>query len=218
MADKDKKASPEPSRAAPTKPAATDKTSAGAKPAAEAAPATPKKKFTLPKISRKALVIAGVALLVLACGGGTAAFLLSADDEPPATQADAKGSDTKGDDARNDDAKKQPKRRKDTLPVFVELDMFTANLRDDDNDRYIQVKLVAEVKDSPSGETLKSMMPAVRNEVLLLLGSKLAADVATREGKQALANEIVVAANKTLAHTLAAGSVENVNFTHIIVQ
>ncbi len=213
MADKDKKASPEPSRAAPAKPAAADKTPAGARPAAEATPTAPKKKFTLPKVSRKALIIAGVALLVLACGGGAAAYLLSADDEPPPMQADTKGSDAKA-----DDAKKQLKRRKDALPVFVELDMFTANLRDDDNDRYIQVKLVAEVRDTSSGETLKSMMPAVRNEVLLLLGSKLAADVATREGKQALANEIVVAANMTLANTPAAGSVENVNFTHIIVQ
>lgn len=145
------------------------------------------------------LVVIGVALGVLLLGGGAAAWLLLG-DKPAAQAAEA--------------AQAQAKK----MPVFVDLDSFTVNLRDQDIERFMQVKLVASVKDNAAGEQVKALMPAVRNEILLLLGSKQAADVATREGKEKLAQEIVVASNKALEGTSAAGAVEGVNFTHIIVQ
>ena len=177
----------------------------------------------------KLLIIAGVALTLLLGGGGAAAYFMlgkkkhevahaEEEDEAPAeekAEAKEKDTDTKAEKAA---PKKSKKKKRMGPPVFVELDMFTANLKDDDADRFIQVKLVAEVRDGPSGEMLKTMMPAVRNEVLLVLGSKEAKDVATRGGKEKLAGEIVAAANKTLEGTPAANGVEGVNFTHIIVQ
>ena len=180
----------------------------------------------------KLLIIIGIALTLLLGGGGAAAYFMMGKKKHDVAQAADEEEDTaadeKGDEAQKSDAKapakgdksavKKKRKKKDHAPVFVELDMFTANLKDDDGDRFIQVKLVAEVRDAPSGEMLKTMMPAVRNEVLLLLGSKEAKDVATREGKEKLAGEIVAAANRTLEGTTAAGGVEGVNFTHIIVQ
>jgi flagellar FliL protein len=134
------------------------------------------------------------------------------------TAADAQAA-AKGDEKADKAApRKGRKKKKEGPPVFVELDMFTANLKDNDDDRFIQLRLVAEVRDVPSGEMLKTMMPAVRNEVLLLLGSKESKEVLTRDGKEKLAHEIVAAANKTLDGTPAANGVEGVNFTHIIVQ
>jgi len=159
---------------------------------AEAAPAEAAPK----KGKRNLLVIGGVAALVL-LGGGTTGYVVL-----------EKSAD------HGKDAKATPKK----MPVFVNLDTFTVNLPGVDADRFMQVKLVAEVRDAASGEMLKTLMPAVRNEILLLLGSKNAADVATREGKQKLAAEIVVAANKPLDGTPAASGVEGVNFTHLIVQ
>lgn len=155
-----------------------------------------------PKRGNKKLVLIGVvATLVLAGGGAAAVMLMSGDKE--------------GADAKKADIKKTP-------PVFVDLDQFTVNLRadakDEDAGRFIQVKLVAEVKDAASGEVLKNMMPAVRSEILLLLGSKQASELATREGKEKLAQEIIGAANKPLERSTAPKSVEHVNFTHLIVQ
>jgi flagellar FliL protein len=175
----------------------------------------------------KLLIIIAVALTLLGGGGGAAAYFMLGKNKHDVAQNDEE------DDAQEDQqtakekpnakpdkasAKKGKKKRRTGPPVFVELDMFTANLKDDDGDRFIQMKLVAEMRDQPSGEMLKNMMPAVRNEVLLLLGSKEAKDIATREGKEKLAGEIVAAANKTLEGTPAANGVEGVNFTHIIVQ
>lgn len=190
-----------------------------------AAPAAPKKG------KGKLLIIIGVATVLLLGGGGAGAYYMlgkkahdtahAEDDEEEVADATANehGSEAKGDAKPGKPVKKSKrKKKKDHPPVFVELDMFTANLKDMESDRFIQVKLVAEVRDAPTGEMLKTMMPAVRNEVLLLLGSKEANDVATREGKERLAGEIVAAANKTLEGTPAAGGVEGVNFTHIIVQ
>ncbi len=142
------------------------------------------------------MAVAGVLLLG---GGGAGAWLLLGKKN-----ADQPGAE----------AKVAPKK----MPVFVDLDMFTVNLKDKDDERFMQVKLVAEVKDAPAGEMLKTLMPSVRNEILLLLGSKQAGEVATREGKEKLAQEIVASANKVLEGTPAAKSVEGVNFTHLIVQ
>ncbi len=154
-----------------------------------------------PKKGGKGKLIAIVAVVgvLLLGGGGAGAWLLLG---------------KKSTDQSGAEAKVAPKK----MPVFVELDMFTVNLKDNDDERFMQVKLVAEVKDTPSGEMLKTLMPSVRNEILLLLGSKQAGEVATREGKEKLAQEIVASANKVLEGTPAAKSVEGVNFTHLIVQ
>jgi len=150
------------------------------------------------KNKSKLLLIVGVGAALAAVGGGAAAYLLIG----------------KKDAAHAAEQKVQPKK----VPVFVDLESFTVNLRDDDDDRFMQVKLVAEMRDAAAGDMLKNMMPAVRSEILLLLGSKRAADLATREGKEKLAQEIVAAANKALERTSAEKGVEAVNFTHLIIQ
>lgn len=182
------------------------------------------------KGNKKLLIIIGVASTLLLGGGGAAAYLLLGKQKPDVAQVEeeeeevaAEGKDGQAAEEKADTKpakapKKGKKKKKEGPPVFVELDMFTANLRDTEDDRFIQVKLVAEVRDAPAGEMLKNLMPAVRNEVLLLLGSKEAKDIASRDGKEKLAGEIVAAANKTLEGTPAANGVEGVNFTHIIVQ
>jgi flagellar FliL protein len=146
---------------------------------------------------RKLLIIVGAVTLLLAGGGGAAAYFMLGKKNGEIAET------------------KAPPRK---MPVFVELEVFTVNLPTDDADRFMQVRLVAEMRDSAASEMLKTLMPSVRNEILLLLGSKKADDVATREGKEKLAQEIVLAANKPLDGTPAAKGVEHVNFTHLIVQ
>ncbi|MFN3566680.1 MAG: flagellar basal body-associated protein FliL [Burkholderiaceae bacterium] len=150
------------------------------------------------KSKSKLILIVGVGATLLVAGGGAAAYLLLG----------------KKDAAHAAEQKTPPKK----APVFVDLESFTVNLRDEDDDRFMQVKLVAEMRDSAAGEVLKNMMPAVRSEILLLLGSKRSTDLATREGKERLAQEIIAAANKALERTSAEKGVEAVNFTHLIIQ
>jgi flagellar FliL protein len=160
--------------------------------AAPAAGAAPKKG------KGKLIAIIGAVAVLVVGGGGAGAYLMLGKE---------------GGDA-SAEKKAEPKK----LPVFVDLDSFTVRLSDKEADRFMQVKLVAEVKDVASGETLKTMMPAVRNEILLLLASKASEELSSREAKEALAQEIVLAANKPLARTPGEGAVESVNFTHLIIQ
>lgn len=177
-----------------------DKKPADGKPGGKESPGAAPKAPTKLASKKKLLIVAGTATALLA-GGGTAAYFLL-------------GSTRNGGEAHVEEKRAEPRR----TPVFVDLDSFTVNLHDDDSDRFIQVKLVAVLKDAASGEVLKNMMPAVRNEVLLLLGSKRVDDISTRAGKETLANEIVVAVNKPLAGTSADKAVESVNFTQLIIQ
>jgi flagellar FliL protein len=163
---------------------------AAAAPAAAQAPARkrPPKKLII--------LVAGTLLLV---GGGAGAFMyLNRKPEP------------------NPGAEKKAETRK--LPTFVDLDPFTVNLAEKDQDRYMQIKFSLEVAPNEAEATIKDMMPALRSEILLVLGSRQASDLGSRDGKEALAKDIVNAANKSLEHTSAERAVSAVRITQLIIQ
>ena len=144
----------------------------------------------------KLIVIVGTALLLVAGAAGALVYL----NRTPAT-ADA---------AKSNESHK--------LPNFVDLDQFTVNLAEKDQERYMQIKFSLEVASHDAEATIKEMMPALRSEILLVLGSRQASDLAGRAGKEALAKDIVDAANKSLDHTGAEHSVSAVRITQLIIQ
>jgi len=170
-------------------------------PATAAAPKAPAAAAAPPKKGINKLVLIGAVAAVVTLGGGALAWVLLG---------------KKGDAAQAEHAEHKGETKK--VPVFVDLDIFTVNLHGEDSNRFMQVKLVAEVKDQASGEVVKNMMPTVRNQILLLLGGKNVADVSSREGKEKLAEELVLATNKTLEGTGAEHAIEGINFTQLIIQ
>ena len=149
---------------------------ATAAPAADAAPA--------PKGKKKLFIIIGVAVLVLALAGGGAVFYLKskAAAEAAAAEADEDGAATH----TKADAKKDPK----AIPTFVPLDPFTVNLADRDAERYAQVGVSLELTDPKDADRVKNYMPAIRNNILMVLAHKTSAELLERDGKTKLANEI----------------------------
>lgn len=140
-----------------------------------AADASPKKKR-----GKKAVVVAA-ALGTLVAGGGAAGwYFLGA-----AHEADAEAS------APAAPVKKAP-------PVFHNLELFTVNLQDADGDRYVQLGVVVELAGNDALEAVKAHMPIIRNDVLMLLSSKKASELATPRGKETLAREIAAAARRPL--------------------
>jgi flagellar protein FliL len=172
-----------------------DSKQAPAAAAAAAATATPAKK----KLPKKRIMIVGAVLLL--AGGAAAAYFLVM-NKPDAAAA----------------APKKEKEEGRKLPIFVDLEPFTVNLAEKDQDRYMQIKFSLEAAPGEPESTIKEMTPALRSEILLVLGSRTAADLATREGKEGLAKDIVTAANKALEHTPAARSVTAVRITQLIIQ
>jgi flagellar FliL protein len=141
----------------------------------------PKEAAPKPK-SKKGLIIAVAATLLMSAGGAGAWFMLGG--APDNSQA-----------AEEAHRKKELKSR-----VFVNLEPFTVNLADDE-DRFAQVAVVLEVINGASAEDIKTLMPSVRNKVLLLLSSKRARDLLSVEGKEILASQIADATARVIGWT-----------------
>lgn len=85
---------------------------------------------------------------------------------------------------------------KEAPPVYVKLEAFTTNLAAEDmagapqTAQYVQAVVELKVDDAADGESIKQYMPEIRNGILRLLSSKKASQLASTEGKDALAIEI----------------------------
>ena len=158
--------------------------------AAAAADATPVKSGG----KKKLIVMIAVAAIVL--GGGGVGALLYMKKQKAAAEAAATAEDGDADGAAT--VKHEAKKARGEKPVFIPMDPFVVNLADHDADRYAQIGIVLEVPDEHVGEEIKTYLPAIRNNILLLLAHKSSADLAGGEGKELLARQIRVAALKAM--------------------
>jgi flagellar FliL protein len=146
---------------------------------------------------KKLIIIIAAALLVVLLGGGAAAFLLkknAADGEEDGGDSPAKA------ESHDAGAKAKPKHDAKHPPTFVPLDPFTVNLADRDAERYAQIGVTLELDDPKVGDDLKVYMPAIRNNILMVLSHKTAEQLLSREGKEKLAREILYASVKPLGY------------------
>ena len=150
------------------------------------------------RLSKKVVVIIAVVSLVLVAGGGAAFWIMKKRAAVVATAA-AEG----GDVAEAAEVKKAKPDLKNA-PTFVPLDPFTVNLADREAERYAQVGITFELADAKAGDLLKAYMPAIRNNILLALGSKTAAQLNERDGKLNLAAEIRREALRPLGYDIKA--------------
>ena len=133
-----------------------------------------------PKGKKKLLVIIVAAVVVLAIAGVGALLLLkkkSHGDEEEADAGHAKPAVAKVRDPKSP-------------PVFAPLDPFTVNLADKEAERYAQIGITLELDAAPTADALKVFMPAVRNNILMLLAHKTSTELMERDGKEKLAKEV----------------------------
>ena len=130
-----------------------------------------------PAKKSKTLLIVLAALLLLG-GGGAGAWWFLAGGKPGAEAGAPRKSQRK--------------------PVFVNLDPFTVNLRDERGERFAQIGITFEVEDASVEVSIKDRLPAVRNNILLLISAKNIESLLTAEGKQQLANEVRAATGAAL--------------------
>ncbi|MDE1181218.1 flagellar basal body-associated protein FliL [Paraburkholderia sp.] len=120
-------------------------------------------------------------------------------------------------------------------PVFFALDPMTVNLLSDDGQQhYLRVGLTLKLADAKAQDDLTVHMPEIRSRMLLALSNKHPEDLATLDGKTALANELKAlidnpaapegASGPVAAPAAAAGkadaksAVQDVLFTEFVVQ
>jgi flagellar protein FliL len=138
------------------------------------------------KSGKKKLVVVAVAVaLLLAVAGGGLVLWLKARAHAAQEADEADGSAEVVDNAH------APRRDPKAVPIFVPLDNFTVNLADREADRYAQIGISLEIADAKAGERIKVFMPAIRNNILMVLAHKRSSDLLEREGKEKLAAEVL---------------------------
>lgn len=147
---------------------------------AEAPAAKPKKKMML-------III--VAVLVLAIGGGAAFFLL--------------GRSKHAEEGEEAVAAAEPKDK--APPTFLAIENMVVNLADPGGDRFAQVGVTLELLDKKAEEKVKAYMPSIRNSILLLISQRTSEELLQREGKEKLANDILVEVSRPLGYTVKTG-------------
>lgn len=155
-----------------------------AAPAASAGNAPPARGGLL---SRKFVLVTALLALLLAAGGGGAFYVLK-----------QRGAADGGPDAQSSNGHAPSRQSHAEVPTFLPLEPFTVNLADKDQDRYAQIGITLQVDDEKVAERLKTYMPAVRNNVLLILANKTSAELLDRAGKEQLAGEIMRAVVRPL--------------------
>ena len=131
------------------------------------------------KGKKKLVIIIAVVALVLAGGGGAAVMMMKKKAADAELEAD-------GDSPAVKAAKHDPK----AVPTFAPLEPFTVNLADRETERFAQVGITLELENAAVADQIKAYMPAIRNNILLAIADRTAAELQGREGKQLLAERI----------------------------
>lgn len=173
------------------------------------------------KGKKKLILIAAAAALVLLliAGGGAAWWMMK---KPAQADEDAELAEAEPEQQAEEKPVKKKRDDKKHAPVFLPLEMFTVNLADREAERYAQVGITLELADAKTADQLKTYMPVIRNDILMLLAHKKAAELQERAGKLALAREIRRAAMKSLADDDSEleedAAVRAVHFSSFIIQ
>ncbi len=143
-----------------------------------------------PKSKKKLFIIVGLVVLLLgaAAVGGLLYMQQKARAQALAEEEAEEGADRRADKAEK--ASKPVAKDGKNLPTFLPIEAFTVNLADRDGSRYAQVTITLELDDAKTGDLVKGYMPAVRNNVLLLLSGKTSQQLLDAQGKVMLAREI----------------------------
>ena len=155
------------------------------------------------KGKKKLIIIIAAVLAVVLIGGGAGAYFMMKKSAAAAEAAAAEGEDG-AETAAGDHAPAKGGGKKDAahLPVFVPLDPFTVNLADREAERYAQVGVTLEIEDAKTGDQIKAYMPAIRNNILMAIADRTAADLMGRDGKTKLAQRILRETSRALGYAV----------------
>jgi flagellar FliL protein len=104
-------------------------------------------------------------------------------------------------------------------PIYFVLEPMTVNLQSDDGDaHYLRIGLTLKVDSQATQDLLKDHMPEIRSRVLLALSNKHPSDLATLEGKRALATELSALISQPSDPRGVPARIEDVLFTEFVVQ
>lgn len=163
-------------------------------PSAEAS--APAGESASPPKSKKPLLIGGIAVVVLAAAGVGFTMWSSA----------KKHAEEESENSVEKRLMKQLEHKKENKPpVFITLDEFLVNLPGSGGgEHYLQTKLVLRTADVATEKRITEFLPLVRDRVLAVLSARTVSELATVEGKAAMAKDIALVINAIIEPQLTA--------------
>ena len=143
-----------------------------------------------PAKSKKLLIIGAVVVLLLVIAGAAAAWVISSRGA-----ADEDGQES---NARSSAPA--------AAPTFLPLETMVVNLADPGGERFVQVGITLELRDTKTADTVKQYMPSIRSGILMLLSQRNSDELLMREGKEKLAADIAREVARPLGFTPAKAS------------
>jgi len=146
--------------------------------------------------SKKPLILGGLAvLLVVALGVGYSMW----------SSAKKHAEEEENDKSVEKRLMKQLEHKKENKPpVFIAMDEFLVNLPGKGGEHYLQTKIVLRTSDIATEKRITEFLPMVRDRVLVVLSSRSVAELATVEGKDAMARDIALVINAIIEPQLTA--------------
>jgi len=162
------------------------------------APAAGSAEGEAPKKGKKKLIFI-ILGAVVAIGGGAGYYMWSQN------QAEAKRKQAELEATPEYQLKKQMEFRKENKPPrFIKMDEFTVNLPGRGGEHYLQTAIVLRTGDTGTEGKIKNFLPVIRDKIILVLSSRTMQELATVDGKNAMAKEIALVINSIIEPQLTA--------------
>ncbi len=167
-----------------------------------------------PGLIKIVLLVNGVLLILALIIGLTMFFMSGSDDE-----AEAVDEEVLGETLAEPAAEQADTAINSGQPIYIPLNpAFVVNFENQDQVSFLQVDIQVMTYDPRVAPALNTHMPAVRNELLLLLSGKQYHEINTREGKRALSQDAMKVIQDVLKSVNEANSIEALYFTSFVMQ
>lgn len=183
---------------------------------------TPKPKKKSNEILKILLIVVSVILLIGTSVGATllltGALSHKAGDEVAAAEDNGEAPTAPKEKAKKSKDKKSAKEPK-APPIYVELgDPFVVNFIEGVQIRYLQVKIEAMTRDQVVADAIKTHLPQIRNNLVMMFSNLDYASLTTAEGKQAIRDKALVEVQTILKEETGNTGAEAVYFTSFVMQ
>jgi len=103
--------------------------------------------------------------------------------------------------------------------IYISLDpAFVVNFAEGSKARFLQVTVEVMTRDNQVEQHIRTHMPVIRNNLVLLFSSQTYESVSTLEGKESLREEALTVIQKILEEETGDPGIESVYFTSFVMQ
>ncbi|MEQ8660349.1 MAG: flagellar basal body-associated FliL family protein [Gammaproteobacteria bacterium] len=151
--------------------------------------------------NKKLIIIIGVLVALLLIGGGVTATLLLGGK----------------DDAAEETAEVEEEKPAESLYIELKPE-FVINFRDrNDRTKFLKAEMAVSTRDSDVEEAVTRHMPAIRNNLVLLLSRQIYEDLVPNEGKEALRQQALAEVQSVLESEIGKPGVEDLFFSNFVM-